>query len=273
MIRCKPALTFALVALCGAGSVAATETLGNVRLDGPAWKVADGIVVDGDDDAIVVAFSDVVFDQARMLADGRLDGFDLMRHEGNQIRLSLSNGVSSGCIDFVTLIGEMVKSGSHCQSDMENAVKLSAMTDTRVAGRILWVSEDGKGEVDVHFDVARVPPPASEPLAADGGEPGRALTAHFAAISAGDWEALKASAAPARRAMMEASEASGEHLKMFEFMRSVTPSQVRITGGRLEGEFAEVDYVSEDEKTPEKGSARMQRTDGRWYLVGQRRSN
>lgn len=273
--RAAPVLVVALaLATTTAALAAAPVAEGSVRADQADWTVADAMAWH-DGDELEVVFSDVPFDRAAMTGDGELDTFDFMRHDGNLVALNFADDGPTMCVDMTTRAGDTVYSGSKCNSDFPPAVSIGARSDSRIAGTMDW--SDGGERLQLRFDLpieaaapaaAAAAEPAGEPLPPDGGEPARAMLAHFAAVRAGDWEALKALSHPDRRSMMQASEEAGEHQQMFQFLQTFAPTDIRVTGGTVSGDDAQVAYEAREQGTPVKGTADMVRLDGTWYFVG-----
>jgi hypothetical protein len=252
---------------------AANLAEGSVQRGDSSWKVVDAFAYP-DGEEIEVVFSDKPFDRAEMAADGKIDTFDSMRHEGNTLTLNFDADGPTMCVDFMSRSDGGSVGGSSCNSDYEPTIKVSSRTADRVAGSMQWGEAEGE-HIHLTFDVpiqgaatgGTVPRPG-KPLPADGGAPGKAMLAHFAAVTAGDWNKLKSISHPDRREMMEASEKAGEHMQMFEFLQKFAPKKIRITGGMLDGDQAQVDYSAEEAGSPIKGTADLVQFEGRWYFVG-----
>jgi hypothetical protein len=252
---------------------AANLAEGSVQRDESGWKVIDAFAYP-DGDEIEVVFSDKLFDRAEMAADGKIDTFDSMRHEGNTMTLNFDADGPTMCVDFMSRGDGGSTGGSSCNSDYEPTIKVSSRTADRIAGSMQWGEADGE-HIHLAFDVpiqgattsGAVPRPG-KPLPADGGAPGKAMLAHFAAVTAGDWTRLKSISHPDRREMMEASEKAGEHKQMFEFLQKFAPRKIKVTGGMLDGDQAQVDYSAEETGSPIKGTADLVQFEGSWYFVG-----
>lgn len=250
---------------------AADSASGTVRLDQADWRVAD-VIAYPDDEVIEVVFSDQPFDRVAMAEDGRIDIFDAMRHAGNTLTLNLAAAGPTMCLDFMTRSGDTVSSGSSCRSGFPETVRIASRSAERIVGGMQW--SEGEERIELDFDVAVAAAKAvddAEPgqaLPADGGEPGKAVLAHFTAVVAGDWEALKAMSHPDRRAMMEQSEASGDHLGLFQMLQAFAPRNVEITGGTRRGDQAEIDYRGDEGGRAIRGVADVVLFEGRWYFVG-----
>lgn len=246
----------------GAGSAHADAT-GQVRFKGADFKVADAVAYQGDD-GVEVALLSTAFDRAAAGKDQKIDTFDVMRTRGANLTLKVGRDGGLGCIDYSPGNG----GGSACNGDFAKGLKLTANTADRIAGTFRLKS--GADVVDVAFDlkvestVAR----AGTALPPDGGEPGKAVLAHFAALEKGDFKALKATAPPEQRAMMDASEKSGEAKEMFQLLRDISPRKVRLTGGTVDGDRAFVDFEGTADGQVVKGVADVVRLDGKWYFKG-----
>lgn len=254
-----PSLLLALAA----AAPAFADAKGKVALKGAAFTVADAVAYKTDD-GIEVAFLPKPFDRKAAAKDQKIDEFDLMRAGGARVALKIDADGSFNCIDYSTGEG----GGSSCNSDYTKALTLTTRTSDRVAGSFKL---DANGDVaDVTFDlkvestVAR----GGAALPADGGEPGKAVLAHFAAIEKNDFKALKATAAPDRRAMMDEAEKAGEAKELFQMMRAMSPRKVKITGGTIDGDSAMVDFVGVADGTTVQGVADCVRIGGAWYMTG-----
>ena len=105
-------------------------------------------------------------------------------------------------------------------------------------------------------------------LPPDGGEPGKAVVAHFVAIEKNDFKALMATAQPEQAKMMAAAEKSGEAKDLFKMIREMSPGKVRVTGGTIDGDAAMVDFDGVEGGKPVKGVAEVVRVGGKWYMTG-----
>jgi len=119
-------------------------------------------------------------------------------------------------------------------------------------------------DLPVESEVART----GTALPPDGGEPGRAVLAHFGAIEKNDFKALKATASPERQAMMTEAEKAGEAKEMFKMLRDFSPRKVRVVGGTVDGDTALVDYEGVEDGKPVKGTAEVVRVGGKWFFEG-----
>jgi hypothetical protein len=171
---------------------------------------------------------------------------------------------SFGCLNYSSGNG----GGSSCNSDYEKALKLTARTAERVAGTFRLKTPDGTADVTFDLKVESVAVPAGTPLPPDGGEPGKAVLAHFAAIEKNDFKALMATAQPEQAKMMAASEKAGEAKEMFKMMREMSPRKVKVTGGTVDGDDALVDFEGVEGGKPVKGVAECVRIAGKWYMSG-----
>ncbi|MEZ5418243.1 MAG: DUF4878 domain-containing protein [Vicinamibacterales bacterium] len=253
----------ALAAVAMAAPEARADVKGRVNVKGASFAVADAVAYKTDD-GIEVALLPAAFDRKAAATDLKIDSFDVMRMDGGYVTLRIGTDGSFNCIDYSTGQG----GGSSCNSDYTPALTLTANTADRVAGAFRLKA--GSDSADVTFDlkvestVART----GTALPAGGGDPGRAVMAHFAALEKNDFKALMATAPPEQRQMMEASEKSGEAKEMFEMLRMMSPSKVKVLGGTVDGDQATVDFEGVSDGKPAKGTATVVRIDGKWYMRG-----
>ena len=105
-------------------------------------------------------------------------------------------------------------------------------------------------------------------LAPDGGAPGKALIAYFAALKARDWQALKALTPEEIRNMMEEDEADGFHLKLIENMAKTAPSNIKTVEAWIEAEVvAHVRYQGRVAGKSINGHAELLLEDGKWLVT------
>lgn len=246
---------------------------GTVRNERANWTVADAIAYP-DADEIEIVFTDKAFDRGEMASDGKIDTIDAMRHDGNTLTLNVAADGPTMCVDMSTHSADGTFSGSSCNSAYSPTIKIDARSVDHISGSMHYGEVDGE-HIFLSFDLpiegassgGKVTRPGT-PLPADGGAPGKAMLAHFNAVAAGDWGRLKAISHPERRSMMEASEKAGEHKEMFEFMQKFVPKQIKITGGMVNGDQAQVDYAAQEEGRAVKGSADLVQFAGQWYFMG-----
>ena len=151
------------------------------------------------------------------------------------------------------------------------AFKLEPAAAGRIAGR--WVlAEPGDffGETydfDLVFDVAVTPPPGT-PLAADGGEPGKAYRAWTAAVAKGDLPVLRALVGGDYNGWRLNSEDQGNVKEALKDLRDGTPLQARILRGRIDGDSAVLWVEGKDrDDILRRGRVQMQRVEGVWRYV------
>jgi len=149
--------------------------------------------------------------------------------------------------------------------------KLASAPAGRIAGR--WVlAEPGDffGETydfDLVFDVAVTPPPGT-PLAADGGEPGKAYRAWTAAVAKGDLPVLRALVGGDYNGWRLNSEDQGNVKEALKDLRDGTPLQARILRGRIDGDSAVLWVEGKDrDDILRRGRVQMQRVEGVWRYV------
>ena len=256
--------TVVLAAVGMAAPEAFAQAKGTVALERATFTVADAVAYKTDS-GIEVALLSAKFDRLAAAKDKKIDSFDVMRMMNvTAATLRIGADGSFNCIDFKSESG----GGSSCNSDFTEALKLSARTADRVAGTFKLNADGEKADVTFDLKVESVAARAGTALPADGGEPGRAVTAHFAAIEKGDFKALMATAPPEQRKMMQEAEKSGEAKEMFGMLRAMSPRKVKVTGGTVDGDSAQVDYDGVEDGKAVKGTADVVRIGGQWYLTG-----
>ncbi len=253
-----------LGAMTAVAPAAFAQAKGTVALKRASFTVADAVAYKTDS-GIEVALLSTKFDRLGAAKDRKIDSFDIMRMSNvTAATLRIGADGSFNCIDFKSDGG----GGSSCNSDFTEALKLTARTADRVAGTFKLNAGGEKADVTFDLKVESVATPAGTALPADGGEPGRAVMAHFAAIEKGDFKALMATAPPEQRKMMQEAEKSGEAKEMFGMLRAMSPRKVKVTGGTVDGDSALVDYEGVEGGKSVKGTADMVRMGGVWYLTG-----
>ena len=251
----------AMAVLAAPGLLADAAGMINVR--GANFTVADAVAYKADD-GIEVAFLPAALDRKEAAKDRKIDTFDLMHGDGRYLALIVGADGAFSCINYSTGKG----GGSACNSDYTAALTLTTRTADRVAGRFHLKGADDTADVTFDLKVESTVAPSGTPLPPDGGEPGRAVLAHFAAIEKNDFKALKALAQPDQRAMMEAAEKAGEAKEMFEMMRAMSPRKVKLVGGTVDGNDAVVDFEAVEDGKPIKGYAEVVRVGSTWYMTG-----
>ena len=149
--------------------------------------------------------------------------------------------------------------------------KLATAPAGRIAGR--WtLAEPGDffGETydfDLVFDVAVTPPPGT-PLAAGGGEPGKAYRAWTAAVAKGDLPVLRALVGGDYNGWRLNSEDQGNVKEALKDLRDGTPLQARILRGRIDGDSAVLWVEGKDrDDILRRGRVSMQRVEGAWRYM------
>lgn len=90
----------------------------------------------------------------------------------------------------------------------------------------------------------------------------------MAAIHSGNFDQLMAESPPEQRAEMEKAKASGEAKDMLPMIQSMTPKDIKLLGGVLDGDAAQVDFQGMLGGQPQKGTAELSRIGGVWYVTG-----
>jgi hypothetical protein len=133
------------------------------------------------------------------------------------------------------------------------SVTWTTKTSSRLEGRLFSTAPmktfDGETyTVDLKFGVDLPPAPTGQRLAADGGEPGRALTAFLAAVQRKNWTAIKAGSSPRALGLFDhdynsaAENASG----VADLINAwIGRTKLKVTGGVVAGDVAVLDVESE----------------------------
>jgi hypothetical protein len=144
----------------------------------------------------------------------------------------------------------------------------------RLVGHYAYTDDDAEGpHCDVTFDIAVIgtmaeaPPLPGKPLPADGGEPGKAYLAVNKAMLSGDLDAIRATLTPEQAAEMDKARATPEFAQQLALLQAMTARNVRIKGGRIDGDQAWVEFDAEEGEMLRSGTAEMVREDGRWRVV------
>lgn len=154
------------------------------------------------------------------------------------------------------------------------AAKAAKAAKDRVSGEYRFSPEDGQ-ELDcrVKFDLALLgdpkdaPPPPGVALPAGGGEPGAAYMAMNKAVQAGDFDAMLKLMPPDRAEMMREARNEPDFAAQMALMQAMSPTQVKISGGRMDGDKAWLEFTAVESGQPRAGTAEMHREGGRWILV------
>ena len=105
-------------------------------------------------------------------------------------------------------------------------------------------------------------------LAPDGGAPGKALIAYFAALKVRDWNALKALSPEDIRSMMEEDEADGFHTQLIESMAKAAPPSIKIIGAWIEAQVvAHVRYQGRVAGKAINGHAELLQENSKWLVT------
>jgi hypothetical protein len=110
-------------------------------------------------------------------------------------------------------------------------------------------------------------PETGTPLPPDGGEPGKAYLALVEIMSSGDMDKIRAIAP--KKDLDEFVQMGLSDEDVLEFLALLSPSEVKIVGGTIDGDtaFLEVEMVMGGE--PGSGTITMEIKDGRWVKVSE----
>ena len=252
-----------LLTLAAADASAAAQ--GHIQIKQQSWDVADAIAYRSGDE-IKLVLSDKPFDRAAFAKDGKLDDFDFIHHH-------MEKDASTFTLQFGTdLKLQMLNTGTGTtNAGVDKAFTPSAKhSATELAGKFVYNGDlFGKVAVDLTFDLPvesdKLQRPG-KPLAADAGDPGKALLRNIAAIHSGNLEQIIATSPPQQREQMEKSK--GEAKEMVPMMQAMTPKDVKPLGGMIDGDSAQVDFQGVLDGKPQKGTAELIRIGGAWYVAG-----
>ncbi len=248
-------------------AIAEPVARGQITIDGKASDIVDAVAMPFMGSWTKVALRTAAFDRARMAEDGRLDFADLMSAQGRDgavmIEFRLASPGDGTCIDV-----SPASPKTYCDGVV---VELTTRTADRVAGTLTW--KGGTNSAQASFDVpiqdTLAPVVRGTPLPADGGEPGRAMLALFDAIAAGDVERIRAQSHPSQRKEVEMTDPT-ELATSLRMMKAMTPTKVTLDGGSVDGDEAWINFSGQLRDKDTKGSATLERLDGRWYVKGLR---
>ncbi len=106
----------------------------------------------------------------------------------------------------------------------------------------------------------------AQDLGAGGGEPGKALLAHFEATRSGDVDRIRGEMHPDNHAQLDEMIAAGEADMIIGMMKMMTPDEITVSGGRIDGDSAEVEFSGKSEGSAVTGSASLGNSGDRWLV-------
>ena len=154
---------------------------------------------------------------------------------------------------------------------------LKSATKGRLVGTYRYADDDDPDgpACELDFDIpllgtiAEAPPMPGQPLPADGGEPGKVYLALNKAMLAGDLDALATLLPPEQAAEMQKSRATPEFAQQLLFIQAMTPKNVKLKGGRIDGDKAWLEFDGVEGDALRSGTAEMVRENGRWRVVSE----
>lgn len=239
-------------------------------LDAYAYKGPDAF--DAKKQVTVVTVSTVKFDRTKI--DGALDRESAINEQAREGKGTVIQLVFEADGSLHNLNAQIRTPEGYQSISTSGTLKaaLKANTAQRIAGRVQsggtqTFSKD-KYSYDFTFDIAIAPDlPPGDPLPAGGGEPGKAYVAMVAALQKGDvvklaqyWPKDKADA------MLAARKDPG-FKDQLEMLKAFSPKTVKVTGGTLRKDTADLDVVGKDtDGNVMDGKVRMIR-DGKGWRV------
>ena len=290
----RTALAVALAtALCCTDATAAVsghctyEGTRHALVDGIAWIEADELVAhDWDEDGvpdepeppdITLGFGSFTIDAgAVQRAEDRGDALRdqaFANDEATKVELTLS---PEGLVTSQYL---WISPGTNLSNSGSDVGKYTAKAGAKghLAGHYTFADDDAEGPAcDITFDIAQIgtvaeapppPPLPGTPLPAGGGEPGKVYLALNRAVIAGDIDAIIKLLSPAKAAELQKARAQPELAQQMEFMQAMTAKNVKIVGGRIDGDLAWLEFEAEEGGAPRSGTVEMKREDGIWRVL------
>lgn len=223
-------------------------------------------------------FATVAFDPAPLAAASAKDIDDaitrqIFDHDSAELQLRLD--ADGKMVEGLQLY---VPPGSNrsLSSNEVGSLSLTGPVGVRAAGR--FKLDDDELHCDLTFDLpmggvgaaskpAAKPKPAGQALPAGGGEPGKAYMAMHRATLAGDVAAMLALAQKDKADEMRKSRGTAEFPQMLAMVRAFEPVEVRVTGGHVDGDRAELDIVGKEaDGAAMTGTVSLVREAGGWKI-------
>lgn len=148
--------------------------------------------------------------------------------------------------------------------------KPGAAEGGRVRGAYRFTPGDGQNlSCQIAFDVPILSADGGAVVAlpTDGGAPGAAYLALNRALHADDIDAMIRLLPADRAAEMRDARDAPDFVRTMNLIRAISPTQVKVTGGRQEGERAWVEFTAMEGREARVGLAEMKLEGGRWVSV------
>ncbi|MFY2763687.1 hypothetical protein [Arenimonas sp. MALMAid1274] len=283
--RCTLAVALGLFAGSAGAEVGGHCTYDGQRVtfvDGAAWPLpADDDAGSGQDDEegappapeYMLAFVTFQLDAGALARSG--DREDALRDqsweqdESARLELTLQDGV-------VTQQYLWISPGTNLSysSGEVGTYTVGKAVANRLAGTYRFTPADGQDltcsidfDLPLLGDAANAPPPPGVALPAGGGDPGKAYLAMNAAMRAGDVDALAELMPPAQAAQLAKARNTPDFAAQLALMQAMTPADVRVLGGRQDGDRAWLEFSATEAGQPRRGTAELKRESGRWITV------
>ena len=259
------ALAFCLFANVLAAKDAPARAEGQLKIAGKTIVLVDVIAMPHPFGVEVLAQAQP-FDRAELAEDEKLDEFDSidLKYAAGPALVAFYAQLDKKSVFCVKVRGKDLK------LELCDALKLelTTLSATRITGVI---SATNAGDsITLKFDApiqsTLVPVVLGKPLPSDGGEPGKALNAHFAAMQSGDLTKILAISPPEQREAMQ-KRSPEEVKKMLSLMQTMALTEPKITGGSIDGEKAWVNFTGTRNGKVLTGKAKMARTSGMWRVI------
>ena len=266
-------LLLSTAAFADAGKVNGTLTMnGNVSKLKYAYAVHRSDPFDKTKKTTCVIATDVELPQSALLDDMGLMEVT-MKTPLNGIQWLINDEKDVVSLQIYTT--HRKKGGTQFSSIGAQKLDLSAMTPTHVAGRLYLPKEDeffgDTYQYDIKFDlpVVDVKPPDPKAdlkgtmLPAGGGEPGKAYDAYRKVLLAGDIPSLRKKVSKERQADFD----DPDFKKMFPLIQEMTPKNVKITAGSIDGDTATLLAEAKDKNETSTGKITLVRESGAWKVA------
>jgi hypothetical protein len=268
----SPRLVLPLLLGIAASAFAADHASGTFTVNGKTVKLDHVYAVPREN-----PFDKTKTDTVVILADRALDAavlrddFGLMEVKGVsaiQVQITGEKEIVSGMLysDAFAKMSNISATGMH-------KLTTTAFTPSHIAGSLSAEPGeffDNHYAYNADFDVSVTapaalvePPPKGTPLAAGGGEPGKAYDTYRKVLASGDVAALRKAVSAERSKAMD----DPDFVKMLPLIREMEPKNVKITGGAVDGERATLLVTAADEHETSTGTVTMVRERGAWKVA------
>ena len=182
-----------------------------------------------------------------------------------RLKLTLTSEFGDG--PSLQVLSQNLRVGNFSMSGGEHPLlELEQQGPEVFAGRIhfaeLQTFFDDSYDYDLNFHALPVDPnaPVGEALPEGGGEPGAAYVAWVSALHSSDIDAIRTLVTPDMAQMLDDPEAA----EQLEFLAAMTPTDVRILGGSIDGDTAILQVEGSMDGEPAAGDVTLERHGELW---------